>query len=401
MKSLHLFPEDPRTSGAALRRACRMERHDADLAVSAEDLWFEFPEGTRGLSPGNAGPFALAAYKLAMNEGRDFVIHAPVERSLLVNLAELVDAWSMLVPTYFRRIEIAADAAVDDVASRPASEEAVLALSGGVDSLFTLWRHTRRPDGIARRRLGGCVLALGFDISRTDEEACRRAVESAGRLTDAASVPLIPVRTNFREAVPVNWELCFSEAAVACLRQFQGRFGYGLLASGEPYDKAFLPWGSSPALDHLLSSRAFDVVHDGAAFTRLQKLEALASWPEACANLRVCWQPGGRGANCGVCEKCIRTMYGFVALGLPVPPCFPAPPSEDKLRRVRFHSAVVLSQWGELLEVARQRLGDADWIRVAEKKLRADARVLRPAWESPVREEPRTVIGRALRRLRS
>ena len=90
---------------------------------------------------------------------------------------------------------------------------------------------------MARRKVGACVMGLGFDVALDDEAGCRRAIDAARRVTDSVSVPLIPVRTNFRRVIPVNWELCFADAALACLSQTKGRFSTGLFASGEPYDK--------------------------------------------------------------------------------------------------------------------------------------------------------------------
>jgi hypothetical protein len=51
--------------------------------------------------------------------------------------------------------------------------------------------------------------------------------------------------------------------------------------------------------------------------SRLDKVAAIAEWPEALAVLRVCLMfdvPNG-APNCGRCEKCVRTMLELMLCG--------------------------------------------------------------------------------------
>ena len=58
-----------------------------------------------------------------------------------------------------------------------------------------------------------------------------------------------------------------------------------------------VPWGSDPRVDHLLSSETLQVVHDGAAATRIAKTEAIARWPATYGRLRVCVPAAGWRAH--------------------------------------------------------------------------------------------------------
>ncbi len=49
------------------------------------------------------------------------------------------------------------------------------------------------------------------------------------------------------------------------------------------------------------------LVHDGAGYSRTEKVGFVAQHPVATKALKVCWQGKERGRNCGVCEKCVRT----------------------------------------------------------------------------------------------
>ena len=61
---------------------------------------------------------------------------------------------------------------------------------------------------------------------------------------------------------------------------FQGIYRAGLFASSEPYQALVSPWGAHPLTDRLLSSNSFEIIHDGADFTRTQKTAQLCEWPE-------------------------------------------------------------------------------------------------------------------------
>src|SRR4029077_17239515 len=71
-----------------------------------------------------------------------------------------------------------------------------------------------------------------------------------------------------------------------------------------------VPIGSHPAVDSLFSSQPITVIHDGARYSRFQKVRELASWPSALAVLRMgpC-NPGSRRTG-GADEKCWRTALG-------------------------------------------------------------------------------------------
>jgi hypothetical protein len=69
-------------------------------------------------------------------------------------------------------------------------------------------------------------------------------------------------------------------------------------------------------VDGLFSSQRVAVIHDGARYSRFQKVRELASWPGALTALRVCPGDPGKELNCGICEKCLRTRLELLAAGV-------------------------------------------------------------------------------------
>ncbi len=102
-------------------------------------------------------------------------------------------------------------------------------------------------------------------------------------------------------------------------------------------------------------------------FTRLEKLKALAVWPEALDNLKVCWEGQYKfdtspDQNCCVCDKCVRTMLAFRALGQEIPSSFPGELTIDKVRGLKnkpfdWSRLMFLN---EILDVARENGKDRD-----------------------------------------
>jgi len=64
------------------------------------------------------------------------------------------------------------------------------------------------------------------------------------------------------------------------------------------------------------------IVHDGAGYSRTEKVVEIATHKTATRVLKVCWQGQETFKNCGNCEKCIRTQLNFLAAGVSHAPCF-------------------------------------------------------------------------------
>jgi hypothetical protein len=76
------------------------------------------------------------------------------------------------------------------------------------------------------------------------------------------------------------------------------------------------PWGSHPLLDPLWSTEALEFIHDGCEATRIDKAALLSKFDIALQSLQVCFYPHAEGAyNCGLCEKCLRTMINLQVVG--------------------------------------------------------------------------------------
>ena len=195
-------------------------------------------------------------------------------------------------------------------------------LSGGVDGLHVLMRNRRlyRPNDPAYIR--NALFIHGFDIGKRarnpENERYRAALRRLAPVAAETGINVIPCRTNLRHlpSKPDFWTYRHNGAALAAVGHAALR-GPAFLFIGASHHLADpVPMGSHPAVDHLLSSQRLQIIHDGSRFTRLEKVRELAGWPTGLAALRVCPESQGEEANCGRCEKCLRTRLELLAVGI-------------------------------------------------------------------------------------
>jgi hypothetical protein len=363
-----LWPVEDQTDEASLIRSCIIERSGQDKKI----LSYRLPAQRRLELTDQADPFVIAAIFLAMQQNTDLVVHGTVSPSLLQNLREFQAAWVTWRPDRYACIDVKADIEREPaIAASP--QTALAAFSGGVDSSFTVFYHKANSGARRRVDLRAAIMVHGFDIPLHQTDIFDRAANHAEVMLNSLDLDLIPVATNFRE-LKLDWKDCFAAAAVSCLTLFQAGYGTAFLGSSEPYSSLILPWGSNPITDHLLSSAAFRVVHDGAAFTRTEKIREIAQWPEAMQYLRVCWEGELLDRNCGRCEKCIRTILNFRASGMSLPPCFSHDIADADVLKIKGVNEAQLAELRQIAAAAKNASIKASWVTALERCIRRNER---------------------------
>jgi hypothetical protein len=282
---------------------------------------------------------------------------------------EFQHAWSLWLPSVYRPIAITPNQVVDDYIG-PSPDNAIAGFSGGVDSVFTVLRHATQQLGELSYPLRDRVLMVhGFDVplhKPTDFEALKSRVVP---LLNSLSLRLNTVRTNLKELALQNWEDSFAAQLASCLHNFSHESRYGLIASSEPYSDLVLPWGSNPCTDHLLSGCDMQTVHDGAGYSRTEKVALIATNPTAASVLKVCWVGEDTHRNCGECEKCIRTQLNFLAVGCSNPPCFDAPLRIEGIWKIRPVNAAQRKELESIVSYAKARNISGEWLAALENTL--------------------------------
>ena len=317
------------------------------------NLWYRLPLEHRHLVTKTCDPFVVAMIFNAMRKPADLIVHGEVSLSLLRNLEEFQAIWNCWLPERYTKIEIKAGIKWQKPKANH-SEKAVMAFSGGVDSCFTAWRHRRDFCGRSRRNLQAAVMIHGFDIPLEEKDVFERAAEKSKKMLEPLGVTLIPVATNFRN-LGGHWGDVHVAGLVSSLMLLQSCYGVGLIASSVTYNNisTLSPWGSNPVTDHLLSNDSFELISDGSAFTRIEKIRAISNWPQALRYLRVCWEGEKKDRNCCRCEKCIRNILNFRIVGLGLPGCFEHDVTDSQIAAIKGLNTQLVFIYKKMLSDAK------------------------------------------------
>jgi hypothetical protein len=318
MSKIHIWQEAITEAEGAITIGVTIEDPQQNRTL----FWYSLPSKYKELVTNSCDPFVVATILMAMNQSSNLIVHGEVSSSLLRNLTEFQAAWNAWLPNQYSLINIVADVEKEQI-SNQTSDKAIAAFSGGVDSCFTMFRHRTASCGRWQRNLKAGLMVHGFDIPLQQTEVFENATQRSQKMLSSLGVEMIPIATNFRQVIKVNWEETYATAVASCMLLLQRGFNAGLLpSSSRPYNELSFPHGSNPITDNLISSNNFQTIHDGAAFSRIEKIREIANWPEALQYLRVCWQGSQKDRNCCRCEKCIRTILNFRLLRIDLPSCF-------------------------------------------------------------------------------
>ena len=365
-----------RFQGVVRANGCDRLVATLDPPIDGErELWFELRHGEVELLE-SADPFALALLPLAASRGFSLEIDGPLSPSLLFHLDEVSRCLEMITrgdPSHAHCQVVPLSATSLEERQRPDPLGAVVGVSGGIDATFTLARHRVLLPSAARLDLRRAVFVHGFDIPLADDLAFKDALTRVERINDVTATQLVLLATNIRELGP-DWALSTGAAGAAALTCVSDGIGTGLRAASSPYEHQDVPWGSAPYLDSLFSSASFEIVYDGAAANRLDKVRALVeTWPELVPELRFCRKLPGQGGNCGRCLPCALTFLMFSLCGSTRPTFVDPPTIETAAAALRRLPMTEFSWRFQVLiaEADRQGVRPA-WYPVAKRRLRED-----------------------------
>lgn len=374
---IDLFPQPLDMNEEGQRRSCRVRETSANGDIIETELWIVYPSSLPMLEDDNCDSYLLGILLLAMQQSADIKVHGSVSKKLLANLTELQYIWNRWCPETYSLVEIN----VDHIRENDIKVDgAIFAFSGGVDAQFTAYRHAKGSAGYCTQQNKAAVLVHGFDIPLTDTEGLSGAATKAVETLDSIGVDLLVVKTNLKDFRGMNWGYSHGFAIASVLSGLSMYAGTGMIGSGEPYEALETPWGSHPMTDPLLSSGSFRIIHDGAGFSRSEKVKFLSDWEIGMKNLRVCWEGELKGSNCGKCEKCIRTRLNFLLAGIPNPKCFDTPLTKESFKRIILHSGPAKTEWSLILSEMKSTREGIEWLPQIEKttKRKPKAELLLP-----------------------
>lgn len=173
--------------------------------------------------------------------------------------------------------------------------------SGGLDSTFTV-------DKV--KEIETLIGVWGLDISLKNEKHWILSKDLLEKYSQATGKDLILVKTNIREISNglLSWGADYHGTVLSGIAKALSNQLEKVYISSTHFEET-KRWGQFPSLSKAFSTDTQELEEYGAV-VRTEKALALANRPETTL-IRVCYRNKTGLANCGVCQKCIRTRIEF------------------------------------------------------------------------------------------
>lgn len=307
------------TVGDQERLCARVSIHDRSTV-----LWFGVAPEYAQYFTQRSDPFLLAMLGTAMRRGLDIRCESPVSQRLLYQLQ------NSYIPSLIgvgRAKHIAIHAPFVSGKEENARARAT-GFTGGVDSLYTIMRHTSDAVPPDFRLTHVTVFNVGAFKGKNYRKNFHRACEYARRFAEEQDLELVCIDTNFNDVLQTS-------QSVNGLHSFAGELPYRIFAAAHALAGLFSEYYLSsevPFRQFTLDKREpeedisyFDLFSalvcstdtltchcTGGEASRVEKLEALSDWEPSYRWLHACFTAEG---NCGVCRKCVMAQTIFYCLG--------------------------------------------------------------------------------------
>lgn len=355
---------EPAPDGSGRIRLAAEVAYD-DGEQPPETYWFEYPAHVSDAISTTGNLWLACLLPLAATRGEPLRLPLAVSPRLLEGARQVIEIWNSWYPDVGRTEVVTGP----DPAPRTVGDREGVFFSGGVDSFFTVLHDPAPPS----RDL---ITVVGLDVPLRRQEAADRLTRRHMDVARSLDAGFIEVRTNVRETrwQEADWErLAHGPVLAAIGLGIERRFRAVRIAAGSGY-RDLRPWGSHPLVDPLWSTEGLEVIHDGGAFSRVEKMRRLVGSGLALESLRICWRSGA-DENCGRCNKCYRAMLTLDLLGA-LAQATTLPGTAVDRRRVARLFCMRSWEFRDLMDIRELALeaGRADLARAASRAVRGTRR---------------------------
>ncbi|HUF28151.1 MAG TPA: hypothetical protein VMM18_14340 [Gemmatimonadaceae bacterium] len=329
---------------ARLRASVRYESG----SIPSEEYWFDVPRTQAGELSITGNLWLACLLPLAAQIGEPLRVPLGVDRPLLENANRLMCIWRAWYPE-LAVVSVEADPIECAPPVRP--RRAAAFFSGGVDSFFTVLRRRDVAPPSERAPIDDLLTVWGFDVPLERADAFGRLRARHELVASELGKGFIDVATNLRSTRwnTAHWSHLAHGAGLAGVAlSLEGRFHTVYIAGGGGY-RGLHPWGSHSVTDPLFSSWRTAITYDAVAYLRTEKIERIADSATALGALRVCYE-SWTDENCGVCNKCQRTMLALEICGA-LQRCRTFPSTTIDLRRIAQMDCSHFADFRELQDI--------------------------------------------------
>ncbi|OAT79720.1 hypothetical protein A6P54_16640 [Bacillus sp. MKU004] len=244
-----------------------------------------------------------------------------IDRDFLESAEAVKNAFQQLHPQLNFKGTIHAKSIVQNTCY--SSQKSGQLFSGGVDSIATY---------IRRKEEDPALLSIwGTDVAVNNSKGWEKVKHHILEFSQPRNAANLFIQSNFRSMLrysrissrfSINWWglIQHGYALLGLCAPLTHSEGLRTLYIPSSFSSKFpeLPWGSHPKTDNKVKWGETSVIHDGYEITRQEKLGIIADMirnEDPSMPVRVCYK-SSTGDNCGVCEKCSRTIIGLLLEGI-------------------------------------------------------------------------------------
>lgn len=323
-----------------------------------ERIWWRFPLEYAEYLHLNGDSLLAALLLPCMFRGERLVIEAPVSEQLLASVPKI----QVLFYQWFKEVrEIPVTASSMKSITPPGSGLACY-FSGGADSFYSLLKNMELPEGDPGQ-ISHLIFINGFDIKFKRKELCQRLRQHLIQTADTVGKTYVETSTNLKAFgdKTVYWRFYYGSVLASISLALGSLFKTVIVPSSYGWHQQH-PDGSHPELDVLWSTEKTRFIHDGCEATRVEKIvNQIDKSDLALEHLHVCWRNRNVFFNCGVCEKCLRTMISiYIGTGRTDLPIFSAPLTPEAVHQIAITNESSLMFAQENLAMQEGRHSDFD-----------------------------------------
>jgi hypothetical protein len=285
------------------------------VRIEGEGIGLDFSVGGIELPPAADVSFAVwALLPFAIGEKFNIHITRPIDPQVATNAERLSRIWQMWVPALYRSITVTGSGTWSR--KRQDRLPRVQLYSGGVDSTFAILKHCEPHE----RSYAATIFGIDYHGPEAMDDFAKLITKTAP-LLEQLNYKRIIIHTNATSR-PLRLTHAFTLAS--CLFLLSDLFEEGTIAADQTPVQEMVthPWSTNHIANKHFAGSDFAMRTLCSEASRIQKLAAISANEMALPFVSVCRQRNVLPANCGICNKCIRTKAMLFAVTGAIPDIF-------------------------------------------------------------------------------
>ncbi|MEI0799461.1 hypothetical protein R4Q14_14210 [Brachyspira intermedia] len=311
-----------------------------------EEKYIKIPVSEKDFITDTLDPFVVMNIYKMMRIGGDCYIRGKVNSSLITNLENFCNSWTVLLPNTYKKINIIADEEINDT-PKQLNDDAIMCFSGGLDACYTAYSHFKKLHGRNNKNIKKAIFIIAEKDLVDNKEHLDLVLKNNKLMLNELNIEFVIIDTNMQHYID-DWMKEYISFFASTITLYQKVYHYGLISSSLLFYDNSSSDSNISFSNIFLGSNNFKIITAGEFLNRTEKANVIKDWELACKYLRVCTGQKYRHKNDCICEKCQRTILNFKVCGVKDFPAFPN--YSIDLKNIILNKELLFKFYKEILE---------------------------------------------------